>query len=173
MREFFPHLSTVSVDGKQHLSEVVFSALVGFSLYTTSTHHRVNQSPKSATGMSSSPTWYCAAQKTGVVVNRQLVPPSRQHTSTFHALDSDFLVKNQTLGWLGFQRSWYAFFYFSSNENPTRARNATSLNWCFSSTEGIHRRKKFTYVYKCPRSPHASARHWNPRSFRKKSRILF
>ena len=28
----FPRLSISSVDGKQHLSEVVFSALVGFSL---------------------------------------------------------------------------------------------------------------------------------------------
>ena len=38
----FSRLSLASVDNKQHLSEVVFSALVGFSLYTTSTHHRVN-----------------------------------------------------------------------------------------------------------------------------------
>ena len=28
----FYHLSVASVDGKQHLSKVVFSALVGFSL---------------------------------------------------------------------------------------------------------------------------------------------
>ena len=28
----FSHLSIVSVDGQQHLSEVVFSALVGFSM---------------------------------------------------------------------------------------------------------------------------------------------
>jgi hypothetical protein len=32
MREFFSCLSIASVDGKQHLSEVVFSALIGFSL---------------------------------------------------------------------------------------------------------------------------------------------
>ena len=38
---------------KQHMSEEVFSVLVGFSLYTTSMHHRVKQSPKSTTGMSS------------------------------------------------------------------------------------------------------------------------
>ena len=49
----FSRLSIASVDGKQHLSEVVFSALVGFPLYTTSTRHRVKQSPKSTTGMSS------------------------------------------------------------------------------------------------------------------------
>ena len=46
-------LSVSSVDGKQHLSEVEFSALVKFSLYTTSTHHRVKQSPQNTTGMSS------------------------------------------------------------------------------------------------------------------------
>ena len=52
MRDFF-RFSIALVDGKQHLSEVVFSALVGFSLYTTSTHQRVKQSPKSTIGMSS------------------------------------------------------------------------------------------------------------------------
>ena len=35
MREFFSRLSIASVDGKQHLSEVVFSSLVGFSLRMT------------------------------------------------------------------------------------------------------------------------------------------
>ena len=49
----FSRLSIASVDRKQHLSEVVFSTLVGFSLYSTSTDHRVKQSPKSTTGMSS------------------------------------------------------------------------------------------------------------------------
>ena len=29
---FPPHFSIASVDGKQHLSEIVFSALVGYSL---------------------------------------------------------------------------------------------------------------------------------------------
>ena len=47
----FCYLSIASVDGKQHLSEIVFSALVGFSLYTMSMQHRVKQSPKSNTGM--------------------------------------------------------------------------------------------------------------------------
>jgi hypothetical protein len=32
MCEFFSRQSVASIDGKQHLSEVVFSALVGFSL---------------------------------------------------------------------------------------------------------------------------------------------
>jgi hypothetical protein len=53
-----------SVDRKQHLSAVVLSALVGFSLYTTSTHHRVKQSPKSTTGMSSVPyVMLCGARE--------------------------------------------------------------------------------------------------------------
>ena len=49
----FSCLSIPSVAGKQRLSEVVFSALVGFSLYITSMHYRINQSPKGTTGMSS------------------------------------------------------------------------------------------------------------------------
>jgi hypothetical protein len=49
----FPRLSIALVDGNQHLSEVVFSVLVTFSLYTTSTHHSVKRSPKSTIGMSS------------------------------------------------------------------------------------------------------------------------
>ena len=91
----FSCMSIVTVDGKQHhLSEVVFSALVGFSLYTTSTHHRVKQSLQ---GCPPSPTWCCVAQETVVVVNRQLAPPSRQCSSTFLAVESDFfLAKNQT-----------------------------------------------------------------------------
>ena len=52
MREFFTPINS-PVDGNQHLSEVVFSALVRFSLYTTNTHYRVKESPKSTTGMSS------------------------------------------------------------------------------------------------------------------------
>ena len=49
----FSRLSIASDDGKHHMSEIVFSALVGLSLYTTSTHHSVKQSPKSTKGMSS------------------------------------------------------------------------------------------------------------------------
>ena len=43
MREFFPRLSIASVSGKQHLSEVVCSARVDFSLqgkFTTETQIR-------------------------------------------------------------------------------------------------------------------------------------
>ena len=46
-------LSIASVDGKQNLSEVVFSALVVFSLYTTSTYRRVKKSPEYNTRISS------------------------------------------------------------------------------------------------------------------------
>jgi hypothetical protein len=41
------------------------------------------------------PLWCCAAQETGIVANRQLVPLSRQCSSTFLTLDSDFFGKNQ------------------------------------------------------------------------------
>ena len=44
-------LSIASVDCKQHLSEVVFKTLLGFSLYTTCTYQRIKQSPKSTTEM--------------------------------------------------------------------------------------------------------------------------
>ena len=72
MHEFFSCLSIASVDGKQCLSEVVFSTLVRFSLYTMSMHQRVLQG---------CPTWCCAVQETRVVVNRQLPPPSWQCTT--------------------------------------------------------------------------------------------
>ena len=71
----FSHLSIAPVDGKQHLSEVVFSALVGFSLYTTSIHHRAEQSPKSTTRMFSITYVMLYGAETGVVVNRQSAPP--------------------------------------------------------------------------------------------------
>ena len=47
----FTNLSIASVNGKQHLRDVVFSVLVRFSLYTSRMHHKVKQSPKSTTGM--------------------------------------------------------------------------------------------------------------------------
>ena len=81
---FFPPVKSISWYGKQHLSEVVFSALVVFSLYTKSMHQRVLQV------CPLSPTWCCMAQETRVVVNRQLAPPSRQCSSTFLAHYSDF-----------------------------------------------------------------------------------
>ena len=63
MCEFFPRLSITSVDGKQHLSEVVFSALVGiftvremtgFGLYpyTEDMLDSINRSPTSGTSYS-------------------------------------------------------------------------------------------------------------------------
>ena len=77
-REFFP-----SADGKLHLSELVFSVLVEFSLYNTSTHHRVEQSPKSTTGMSSvAYVMLCGARDRSLwsTVNWRLLHDNLQHS---------------------------------------------------------------------------------------------
>ena len=143
---------------KQYLSEVVFSAVIRFSLYTTSTHHRVNHQ-RVLQGCPLSPTWCCAAQETRVVVNRQLAPPSRQCSSTFLALDSEFLRKTRLV--------WFprlltllisaditkkkksesslllqTFHHFPYNENPTWALNTTSFKCCLPSNDAIDRRGK-------------------------------
>ena len=95
----FPCLSIVSVDGKQHLSELVFSVLVDFHcapwvpITGAYNHQRVLQ------GCPLPPTWCCAVQETGVAVNRRLAPPTRQCSSTFLALDSDFFGKKRDF-WL-------------------------------------------------------------------------
>ena len=47
-------------------------------------------------GCPPSPTWCCTAQEAGVVVNRQLAPPSRHSSSTFLELDSDFFLLQET-----------------------------------------------------------------------------
>ena len=108
MHEFFPHLSMVSIGGKQYLNEVVFSAIIRFPLYITSMHHRVKKSPKSTTGHPLSPMWCHVLQETGVVVNRQLAPPSRKCSSTFLALYSDFFgEKLDSCGLPGFLQLFF------------------------------------------------------------------
>ena len=77
----------------QHLNEVVFTALVGFSCTQvraigSNNHQTVIQ------GYSPSPTRCCAAHETGVLV--KMAPSSRQCSSTFLALYLDFFAKNQT-----------------------------------------------------------------------------
>ena len=84
----FPRLSIGSVYGKQRLSKVVFSALVRFSLYTTSTHHRVKKSPKSTKGMPSvayvmlcgARDWSCGQQAIGafIMTMLQYIPPFKE-----------------------------------------------------------------------------------------------
>ena len=134
IHEFFA-VFQYSVYGKQHLSVVVFNSLVGF--LCTPRVCATGQLPKSTTGMFSLPMRCCTAQETGVVVNRQLALPSRQCSSTFLALHSDFiLAKNQTLRVIEFpalQECLFYFFrpkvaHFSSNENPMR-----TLTLCHSN----------------------------------------
>ena len=121
-----------------------------------------------------SPTWCCAAQETRVVVNRQLAPPSRQCSSTFLALDSDFL-ENSLLPWYAPCDFWQfpklkgpKVRYFPNNKNPTRALNTCSLKCCLPSTDAIDRQEKLTHVYEGLRLPHVCVLHWNPPSFREK-----
>jgi hypothetical protein len=152
----------------------VFSALVGFSLYTTSTHHRIKQSAKGTTGMSSVAYVILCWEEIRVVVNRKLAPLSRQCSSTFLEHDSDVLAKKTySCGLLGFLFFWHSSLRllavparrsdtFLTNGNLTRALNTTSLNSCLPSTDAIDRRKKFTRAYQSSWLPHASALHWNP-----------
>ena len=172
MRECFPRLSIASVDSMQYLSVVVFSALVGFSLHTTSTHHRVKQSPISrpTTRMSSvAYVMLCGARdrSCGQQAIYASITIMLQHiiSSLFR-----FCVRKTRIMWFarlpvtaGYQVMPVLFHlkigYFSNNENPTRALNTMSLKCCLSSTDVIDMRKKFT---------HASAFHWNLPGFRKK-----
>ena len=150
---FFPHLSITSVDGKQHLSEVVFSALVGFSLYTTCTHHRVKKSPK------------------------------RQCASPFVSFHSDFfLAKNQTLrvirfptlqACLFFPRPKVRYFFKQWKSDEWTKHYLTqmliAINWRYRQAG-----KKITHAYEGSRSLHASALYRNLPGFRKKkSLVLF
>ena len=114
----FTSISTESVDGKHHLSEVVFTDLVGFS-----------QSGKWRNDWSSAldseffwpyllilgeqgawwttGVWFFAKQKKD---------------------ESSALLQS--------------FHHFPHNENPTRALNTTSLKCCLPSTDAIDRREK-------------------------------
>ena len=59
-------------------------------------------------GCPPSPTWCCAVQETGVVVNRKLAPPSRQCFSTSLSLDSDFFRRKiNSCGLPGSLLSWF------------------------------------------------------------------
>ena len=152
-------LSIASDDGKQHLIRVVWLVLSSDFhctpwLCTTASknHQRVLQGcPREA-------MWCSAAQETGVVVNRQLAPPSRKCSSTFLALDSDFFrQKPDSCISSDYILSWYESLRLlavpvqrsdtSYNENLTRALNAISPKCCLPSTDTIKRRGKNTQAY--------------------------
>ena len=84
------HLSIAPVDGKHHLSEVMFSALVKFSLYTPSMHPMVKQSPKSTTGMSSIAYMMLCSARDQSCSQQAIGASITTISSTFLALDSDF-----------------------------------------------------------------------------------
>lgn len=67
-----------------------------------------NNNQRILQGCPPSPTWCCAAQETGVVVNRKLASPSRQCSGTFLALDPDiFGEKPNSCGKTGSLLSWH------------------------------------------------------------------
>ena len=144
----FSCLSIASVLAKQHLSEVVFSALVGFSMYTTSTHHRVKQLPKSTTGMSS--------------VAYVMLCGARDRSCGQQAIGASIMTMLQHIPCTSFRLFWWksrllwfarlltlvirfpAASWYSPNSrghwkgNPTIALNTTSLKCCLPSTDAIH-----------------------------------
>ena len=120
----FSHMLIASVDGKQHLSEVVFSALVGFSLMTgiwflgrirtPRTHHH----------------WLWCSRSRGNCLWSPACPVRLQHEVAFALLHS--------------------FCHFRCNENLTRVLNTTSLKCCLPSRDTIDRRDKIhACVWRC------------------------
>ena len=172
MHEFFPHLSIVSVDGKQYLGDVVFSALVRFSLYT-STHHRAKQSITKEYYMSSiGYMMLCGARdrSSGQQVIGASITAIVQHIP--HTWFRLFLAKTRLLWftrrltlliWLSVTSgcSHQKFGYFSNNENLTRALKTTSLKCCLPSTAAINWWEKIhacEWRFKVASCKHASLR---------------
>jgi hypothetical protein len=158
----FSRVSIVSVDGKQRLSEV---CLV-LSSYTTSTHYRVKQSPKSTTGMSSVAYVMLRGARDRSCGQQQLVPPSRQCSSSFLALDSHFFGGNpDPCGSPGSLFSWHGSLQLLGVPKLKRILKGKSdestkhyltqillaINWRYDKPE------KFMHAYEDSRSPHASA----------------
>ena len=173
-------LSIASVDDKQHLSMVLFSALVGFSLYTTSTHHRVKQSPKSTTGISSVTYMILCGARDRSCGQKAIGASFTTISSTFLALDLDFWRETRLLWFPRLPATSDSpvmpFFprpkigYFSNNESPTKALNTIHSNAACHQLTLLTGGKQFTHAYECSRSPHASVFHWNPLAFQKKIR---
>ena len=103
---FFPSIE--SVNGKQHLSEVVFSALIGFSLYITSTQDRVNNHQRVLQGCSPSPT--CGA---------------RDRSCGQQAIDASITTMLEHI-----LRTWFRLFFFCKKTRLLWfARLVTQLIW--------------------------------------------
>ena len=168
----------------QHLSEVVFNVLVRFSLYTTSTHHRVKQSPKSTTGMSCVAYVMLCGSRDRSCSQQTIVLPLRQCSSTFLALDLDFFFGKKTrllclltlLIWFS-ATSCYSrpkAGYFSNNKNPTRALNTTSLKCLLPTTDAIDSREKVhACVWRCKIASCKRSSLKSTRFSQTKGRIIF
>ena len=112
----FPSLSIASYDSKQHLSEVVFSTLVGFSLYGKWGNDLV-------------PGSYPYTQDPSTVI--------------MVFVKSGSLFMEPGMSWVyGYDPGTKSFWNFPYNENPTRALNIISLKCCLPSTDAIDSREK-------------------------------
>ena len=132
----------------------MFSALVGFSLYsyTTSTYHRVKPSLNSITGMSlvayvmlcGARERNCAQQAIGASITKMLQHIPRTRFRVFLAKNYTPVVFQTLLIWLptnsGCSRPKVG--YFSNNGNPTSVLNTISLKCCLPSADAIDRQEK-------------------------------
>ena len=112
MHEFFSRLSIASVD----LSEVVFSALVGFSLSTGIWFPGRTLTPRTLH------RWLWCSWSRGHCLWSPTSPVRLQHEVALTQLQS--------------------FRHFPYNGNPTRALKTTSLKCWLPSTDAIDRREK-------------------------------
>ena len=112
----FSSLSISSVDDKQHLSVVVFSAPVGFSLTSRIRSSGCTRTP------STRHQWLWCSWSLGHCLWRPACSVRLQHKIAFALLQS--------------------FRHFPDNENPTRALNTTSLKCYLQSTDTIDRCEK-------------------------------
>ena len=112
----FFHLLISSVDGKQHLSEVVFNALVEFSLQ--------GKLRKDLVSASFSYTQKLITSDYGV-----------------HEVGVT-ICEVQNVSGVRYNPETKSLCHFPYNENPTIALNTTSLKCCLPSTDAVDRREK-------------------------------
>ena len=111
----FSRLSIASVDGKLHLSEVGFSALVWFSLTTRTWFPGRTRTPRTYH------QWLWCPWRRGHCLWSPLCPMRSQYEVAFALLQS--------------------FRHFPYNENLTRALNTTPIKCSLPSTNAIDRRE--------------------------------
>ena len=148
IREFFSCLSIASVDGKQHLSEVVFSALVGFFIVTKMAE-RLEQR-----------TWLrlWAKNKTPAVRPAPYSPDIRRHRQKkVWTKCTAPVVPSFSLQWK-----------FDESTKHYLSKMLLAINWVYWQA-----REKFLYAYESSWWSHARVGllHWNPSGFHKRSKV--